>query len=52
MGEVEAPHAVTLRTSIIGPELNTTHALLGWFLASKGTVPGFSNAIFSFPCPR
>ncbi|MFO1228697.1 dTDP-4-dehydrorhamnose reductase family protein [Roseateles sp.] len=47
MGEVEAPHAVTLRTSIIGPELNTTHALLGWFLASKGTVPGFSNAIFS-----
>lgn len=47
MGEVEAPHAVTLRTSIIGPELNSTHALLGWFLASKGTVPGFSNAIFS-----
>lgn len=47
MGEVAAPHVVTLRTSIIGPELNTTHALLGWFLASKGAVPGFSNANFS-----
>jgi len=47
MGEVVAPHAVTLRTSIIGHELNSAHALLGWFLSQRGVVPGFSNAVFS-----
>jgi dTDP-4-dehydrorhamnose reductase len=47
MGEVAAPHAVTLRTSIIGHEMSSAHALLGWFLSQRGAVPGFSNAIFS-----
>ena len=47
MGEVCAPHVVTLRTSIIGHELNSAHALLGWFLSQRGVVPGFSNAVFS-----
>lgn len=47
MGEVVAPHAVTLRTSIIGHEMSSAHALLGWFLSQRGVVPGFSNAIFS-----
>lgn len=47
MGEVEGPNAVTLRTSVIGHELQTSHALLGWFLAQSGTVAGFSNSIFS-----
>lgn len=47
MGEVVAPHVVTLRTSIIGHELGTAHALLGWFLSQRGAVPGYSNAIFS-----
>ena len=47
MGEVDYENAVTLRTSIIGHELDTSHALLGWFLAQEGSVSGFSNAIFS-----
>lgn len=47
MGEVSAPHAVTLRTSIIGHEMSSAHALLGWFLSQRGVVPGYSNAIFS-----
>lgn len=47
MGEPQAPHVVTLRTSIIGHELNSVHALLGWFLSQRGVVPGFSNAVFS-----
>ncbi|MBL8278855.1 MAG: SDR family oxidoreductase [Pelomonas sp.] len=47
MGEVDYENAVTLRTSIIGHELGTSHALLGWFLAQGGTVSGFTNAIFS-----
>ncbi len=48
IGEInDAPHAVTLRTSIIGHELNSSLALLDWFLSQKGTVNGYSNAIFS-----
>lgn len=47
MGEVAGTHAVTLRTSIIGHEMSSAHALLGWFLSQRGVVPGFSNAIFS-----
>lgn len=47
-GEViDQPHAITLRTSIIGHELTTAHSLLGWFLAQPGPVRGFSKAIFS-----
>lgn len=47
LGEVDAPNAITLRTSIIGPELGSRHGLLGWFLSTEGTVRGFTHAIFS-----
>lgn len=47
LGEVDYPHAVTLRTSIIGPELGGAHGLVGWFLAQSGTVRGFTRAVFS-----
>jgi dTDP-4-dehydrorhamnose reductase len=47
MGEVDQPHAVTLRTSIIGHELQSVHGLVGWFSAQTGVVKGFSRAIFS-----
>jgi dTDP-4-dehydrorhamnose reductase len=47
LGEVDDETAVTLRTSIIGPELDGAHGLLGWFLAQKGRVRGFSRAVFS-----
>ena len=47
MGEVDYPHAVTLRTSIIGHELSSAHGLVGWFLAQQGPVKGFTRAIFS-----
>ena len=47
LGEVDYPHAITLRTSIIGHELAGTQSLLGWFLSQKGSVPGFRRAIFS-----
>lgn len=41
------PHTITLRTSIIGHELSSSHALLGWFLAQEGKVKGYTKAIFS-----
>ena len=47
LGEVDYPHAITLRTSIIGHELNGSHSLVGWFLAQQGSVKGFRRAIFS-----
>lgn len=47
MGEVDYPHAITLRTSIIGHELSRAHGLVGWFLAQSEPVRGFAKAIFS-----
>ncbi|WP_338525658.1 SDR family oxidoreductase [Pseudomonas batumici] len=48
IGEVnDQPHVVTLRTSIIGHELNSQASLIDWFLSQSGTVKGFSKAIFS-----
>jgi dTDP-4-dehydrorhamnose reductase len=47
LGEVDEPHAITLRTSIIGHELNSPHSLVGWFLAQEGRARGFTRAVFS-----
>ena len=47
LGEVDYPHAITLRTSIIGHELQSAHGLIGWFLAQRDRVQGYRKAIFS-----
>ncbi len=47
LGEVDYPHAITLRTSIIGHELDGARSLIGWFLAQEGSVKGYKRAIFS-----
>jgi len=48
IGEVNnLPHVVTLRTSIIGHELNSIFSLVDWFLSQSGSVKGYSQAIFS-----
>lgn len=47
LGEVDYPHAITLRTSIIGHELDGSRSLVDWFLAQEGSVRGFKRAIFS-----
>ncbi|AZE88323.1 dTDP-4-dehydrorhamnose reductase family protein [Pseudomonas orientalis] len=48
IGEVQdQPHAITLRTSIIGHELASNASLVDWFLSQEGTVKGFTKAIFS-----
>lgn len=51
LGEVDYPNAITLRTSIIGPELRSNPTgLVGWFLSQSGKVRGFKRAVFSgFP---
>lgn len=47
LGEVDyAPH-LTLRTSIIGHELDSSVSLVDWFLSQENSTKGFSKAIFS-----
>jgi len=47
IGEVDDPNAITLRTSIIGPELSSATGLVEWFLSQSGQINGFTRAIFS-----
>jgi dTDP-4-dehydrorhamnose reductase len=47
LGEVDGPSTLTLRTSIIGHELQGAHSLINWFLSQEGSVRGFRRAIFS-----
>jgi dTDP-4-dehydrorhamnose reductase len=47
LGEVDYPHAVTLRTSTIGHELKSEYGLLDWFLSQQGRCKGYTRAIFS-----
>ncbi|WP_415033108.1 dTDP-4-dehydrorhamnose reductase family protein [Azonexus sp.] len=48
IGEVhDTAHVITLRTSIIGHELDSSHALVDWFLSQQGEVRGFTRAVFS-----
>ena len=52
LGELDAPHTLTLRTSIIGHELHGNQGLLEWFLSQESTCKGFTKAIFSgLPTP-
>jgi dTDP-4-dehydrorhamnose reductase len=48
LGEVNYPGCLTLRTSIIGREMESSHGLIEWFLSQEGkTVSGYKKAIFS-----
>lgn len=50
-GEITMANCLTLRTSIIGRELGTSHSLVDWFLSNRGgSAKGYTNAIYSgFP---
>lgn len=47
IGEVTYPHAITLRTSFIGHELETSYELIEWFLKQGGQIKGFTGAIYT-----
>lgn len=47
LGEVVEPPCLTLRTSIIGPELSRKTGLIEWFLSQQGSIRGYRRAIFS-----
>jgi len=47
LGEVSYLNTITLRTSIIGHELNSSQGLVDWFLSQNENVEGYKKAIFS-----
>lgn len=48
LGEADGRSALTLRTSMIGPELKRKTNLVEWFLAQRGkSIKGWRKAIFS-----
>jgi dTDP-4-dehydrorhamnose reductase len=48
LGEIkDQEHVVTIRTSIIGHEINSNRSLLDWFLNANSSVKGYQLAIFS-----
>jgi dTDP-4-dehydrorhamnose reductase len=50
LGEIAEPNVVTLRTSIIGHELQSKSGLLEWFLSQGDKCKCYTRAIFSgFP---
>lgn len=48
VGEIHDEHCVTIRSSIIGPEISTKHGLFQWFVDSNEiTINGYTQAIYS-----
>lgn len=48
LGEIDYDGCLTLRTSMIGRELETSHGLIEWFLGQEGkTIKGYKRTIFS-----
>jgi dTDP-4-dehydrorhamnose reductase len=48
LGEVVAPHVLTIRTCVVGRELGTSRSLIEWFLSMRGTtVRGYTRAIMN-----
>ena len=47
-GEVTDAHCVTIRTSVIGHEIDSQLALLNWFFSQQGqAIRGFTRAIYT-----
>jgi dTDP-4-dehydrorhamnose reductase len=48
LGEVKGQNALTIRTSIIGHEINKPTGLVEWFLSQKGgKINGFTKALYT-----
>jgi dTDP-4-dehydrorhamnose reductase len=48
LGEVAEEGSLTIRSSIVGPELNSQHGLFEWFVSQKGRqVKGYRKALYS-----
>ncbi len=44
LGEINDNHNLTIRTSVIGPEIKEGFGLFHWFMSQKGEINGFTKA--------
>jgi dTDP-4-dehydrorhamnose reductase len=48
LGEIYSPNHLTIRTSVIGPEIDTNGGeLFNWFMNQDNTINGYSKSIWS-----
>ena len=47
LGEVTEPPHVTLRTSVVGPEIKEGEELCHWFMSQEGRIKGFTKSYWS-----
>jgi len=48
LGEIDSKNHLTIRTSVIGPEImNGSEELFHWFMSQSGVIEGFTKAIWS-----
>jgi dTDP-4-dehydrorhamnose reductase len=47
LGEIYGKNSLTIRTSIIGPELKNGSGLFNWFMNQKGNISGFTKAYWT-----
>ena len=48
LGEIDSKNHLTLRTSVVGPELPPGgEELFHWFMSQKGIIKGFTNSVWS-----
>jgi len=47
LGEIDLPGHLTVRTSMIGPELSRHSGLLDWFLLASPPIAGYRRALFT-----
>ena len=47
IGELHGKNSLTIRTSIIGHEIDSKESLLEWFLSQEDSINGYTDAFFS-----
>lgn len=47
LGEICDKNSLTIRTSIIGPELKNGSGLFNWFMHQEGSIKGFTNVYWN-----
>jgi len=47
LGEINKKDALTLRTSVVGPQIKDGNELFHWFMKQTGEIKGYKNAFWS-----
>lgn len=47
LGEIDSKNSLTIRTSIIGPELKNGSGLFNWFMHQRGVIGGYTDVYWT-----